>query len=128
MRACAEFLDDARFITFARLREPRENAFALTYRAAFAARQHDNLWRRFVMLPTLRSREQFAVGVLPGNFEHEHIGQHACFVVAAFWSALDCAFLFEFFEDAFQRDALIAFDMQRARDIAFRAGGIARER
>jgi len=70
----------------------------------------------------LRSREQFAVGVLSRDFEHGHFGQRARRGIALLRPTLQCAFLFELFQDAFERNALGPRYTQFARDVAL--GGV----
>ncbi len=121
-------LDDARFVTILHLGKAREHALALARCIAFAARHHDDVrWRAFVF-PFLRAGEKFAVIVLSGDFQHQHIGHRTGLGEGAFAAAFDFAVLFQFPQDAFQGDAIAAMYAQNAREIALGCLGFTRQR
>jgi hypothetical protein len=76
----------------------------------------------------LRLCEQFTVHVLAGDFEHRDFGQLAGPRIALLAIAGDDAVLIELFQNALQRDAVGAFDVQQPREIALGSAGFRRER
>src|SRR5438132_9473862 len=120
MHRRADALDDAGFVAIVGARQPCEHAFANAERGsgiAVATRNDDNPWRRFVPLPALRPCEQIAVGILSCNFESRDFGKSARRRIAAPRVARDCALAFQFFENAFEGDAIGTFYAERAGEI-----------
>ena len=122
VRGCAQPLDDAGFITVSGFTDAGEDAVAVARRIALAPRQHDNLRRFFIALPPLRAGQKLAIVIAATDFQHQHLGQGTRLGEAAFAAAGDGAFGFQLFQNALQRDAVIADNAQRACQIAL--GGV----
>ncbi len=129
--ARAQPLDDARFIAVFGFRQPRKDAFAAARQAGcirLASGDHVDRGWFVVAFPTVGPREYLSVGVLSRDFENCDFRKLSGPGIGALARARDRAVLFQFFQDALQRDAVIAFDTERARNVALRSVRFFRQR
>ena len=125
LRACAQPLDDARFVAVAGLRQPRQHALAAAQCAGLPSAASTMIGGgSSLRFPVQRPRQQFAVRVLPVISSTATSGSSPGCVIAALGVPSMRAFGFQLLQMRFSSDAVRALDAEEPRQIALGRAGI----